>query len=290
MTTYRNGIAAHSDIQFEQSSLAATERKAKDDDTYGVEPKATISTTQVQFEGKLHHIGTVKLENGEVFDAWSPIPPAEPPSVSPVRQNFRDYIRVGKPTVSSDPFTGSGWKEYLRKERLIRERAEQTKVTDVLGVATVTTGVDAKAEYEQTKARVAGATHRELYERAKQQLKGVNDHGQGQEEGRQEVLTAQGSPAYLALLEQMADLHRRKSAGYAGDNPDPWANFRECERMGIAILDGLDTRMSDKWVRFCNLRKNTANEQVGESLRDTLMDLASYALIRICLMDETKES
>jgi hypothetical protein len=37
-----------------------------------------------------------------------------------------------------------------------------------------------------------------------------------------------GSPEYLALLDQMRDLHVNKSAGYAGaDNPDPWSNFRQ---------------------------------------------------------------
>lgn len=97
------------------------------------------------------------------------------------------------------------------------------------------------------------------------------------------------SKEYLDLLETMADLHRRKSAGYAGaDNPDPWANFRRCEQFGIATTDGVITRMSDKWSRLQALWRDANNEQVGESLDDTLMDLASYALILVCLRKENE--
>ena len=31
---------------------------------------------------------------------------------------------------------------------------------------------------------------------------------------------------------------------------------------------------------------NPLNEQVGENIKDTLMDLASYSLIAICLLNE----
>lgn len=92
--------------------------------------------------------------------------------------------------------------------------------------------------------------------------------------------------AYLALLDKMRDLHVRKSAGYAGDSLDTWANFRMAEGWGITPFDGCMVRMGDKFIRAQNLVRNPANEQVGEPLRDTLMDLAAYALIGICLLDE----
>ena len=46
--------------------------------------------------------------------------------------------------------------------------------------------------------------------------------------------------------------------------------------------------MSDKYIRIGNLRQNPGNDQVNESIRDTLTDLAAYALIAICLLDEEK--
>jgi hypothetical protein len=93
------------------------------------------------------------------------------------------------------------------------------------------------------------------------------------------------SPRYLALLGAMADLHKAKSAGYSGDN-DTWANFREAESWGVTPLKGCLVRMGDKYRRIQNLTRDPANEQVGEAITDTLMDLAAYALIAICLAEE----
>lgn len=93
--------------------------------------------------------------------------------------------------------------------------------------------------------------------------------------------------AYRNLLDEAWELFKAKNAGYAGDdNLDPWANFRMSEAFGISALDGCLVRMSDKYIRITNLRRSPANEKVGESIRDTLRDLASYALIAVCLLDE----
>lgn len=96
-----------------------------------------------------------------------------------------------------------------------------------------------------------------------------------------------GSKRYLELLEEAKSLHIRKNAGYAGaDNPDPWANFRMAEGFGISPLEGCLVRLSDKYIRVQNLMRNPANDQVGESIKDTLFDLSAYALIAICLLEE----
>lgn len=95
------------------------------------------------------------------------------------------------------------------------------------------------------------------------------------------------SQKYLDLLDTMKELHQKKSAGYAGaDNSDAWANFRLSQNFGVSPFLGCVVRMSDKYIRVTNLLKNPKNEQVGESIKDTLMDLASYALIAICLLEE----
>lgn len=92
---------------------------------------------------------------------------------------------------------------------------------------------------------------------------------------------------YLELLDIMKDVHIRKNAGYAGvDNPDPWANFRMSEAFGVDPFIGCLVRMSDKYIRVSNLVKSPANEMVGESIKDTLIDLAAYALIAVCLLEE----
>lgn len=95
------------------------------------------------------------------------------------------------------------------------------------------------------------------------------------------------SPAYLALLADMADLHRRKSAGYSGaDNPDAWHNFRRAERIGVPAHMGALLRMLDKVSRVETLIRDPDSEQVGEAIEDTLVDLAAYALITVCLRRE----
>lgn len=101
-----------------------------------------------------------------------------------------------------------------------------------------------------------------------------------------EEQSGNGDPAYLALLERMKELHIAKNAGYSGDSADRWANFRMSEGFGVSPFIGVMVRMSGKFIRIQNLVKNPKNEKVGESIRDTLMDLASYALIAICLLDE----
>lgn len=94
------------------------------------------------------------------------------------------------------------------------------------------------------------------------------------------------SKRYLELLKQMEELHIKKNAGYAGHNPDPWANFRMAEGFGVSALEGCLVRMSDKYIRVSNLIKDSSLDQVGENVKDTLMDLAAYALISVCLLEE----
>lgn len=94
---------------------------------------------------------------------------------------------------------------------------------------------------------------------------------------------------FLFLLDTMKETHLKKSAGYSGmDNPDTFANFRLSEAFGVTPFLGCLVRLSDKFTRVVNLVKNSENEQVGERLEDTLLDLASYALIAICLLKERK--
>lgn len=96
-----------------------------------------------------------------------------------------------------------------------------------------------------------------------------------------------GNPRFLDLLAEVQDVHLAKAAGYSGiDQPDTWANFLEAQAWGVTPLNGCLVRMGDKYRRAQNLRRNPANDQTGESIRDTLMDLANYALIAVCLLEE----
>jgi hypothetical protein len=96
-----------------------------------------------------------------------------------------------------------------------------------------------------------------------------------------------GHPLFYELLEQMADLHSRKNANYAGD--DPLSNLKRCQVLNIPPLLGVLVRLQDKWSRIEQLAKGQP-DLVGESLEDTLMDSAIYALLAIVLMREASES
>lgn len=95
-----------------------------------------------------------------------------------------------------------------------------------------------------------------------------------------------GDPTYLAELDRARQLHIDKAAGYTGDNPDAWSNFREAENWGSTALDGCFIRMGDKYKRAQNVYRNASHDKVGESLIDTLRDLAAYAQIAVCLILE----
>lgn len=96
------------------------------------------------------------------------------------------------------------------------------------------------------------------------------------------------SRAYLKLLDGMRDLHVRKSAGYAGrDNPDVWANFRRSTDFGVLPEIGCLIRFMDKVSRIASLVRDPANDQLeNESVEDTAIDAAAYALIYVCLRRE----
>lgn len=97
-----------------------------------------------------------------------------------------------------------------------------------------------------------------------------------------------GDSTYLKLLDEMRAMHIAKSAGYGKDS-DPWANFRLAHGFGVSPFIGCLVRMGDKFTRVQNLSKDPLRDKVGESITDTLMDLASYALIAICLYRESLE-
>ena len=102
---------------------------------------------------------------------------------------------------------------------------------------------------------------------------------------RADRMGAQGSGAYLQLLDEMSKMHLAKNAGY-GSQHDAWSNFRSSEGWGVPAYIGCLIRMSDKYQRMQNLIADPSNDQVGESIIDTAMDLAAYALIFVCLWRE----
>lgn len=74
-----------------------------------------------------------------------------------------------------------------------------------------------------------------------------------------------------SILNEIKQLHNRKNADY-GDSFD-----KTLDEFGLVASA---TRMSDKFNRFKSLIKNPAQVS-DEKIEDTLIDLASYAIMTI---------
>lgn len=97
-----------------------------------------------------------------------------------------------------------------------------------------------------------------------------------------------GFPEFYRLIEQMAEIHSAKNHDYAGES-EPDKNFRAAERLGISACDAIAVRMIDKWTRFENFVRNKELKVSDETIDDTLIDLANYALIWVIMKNRTKK-
>lgn len=92
-----------------------------------------------------------------------------------------------------------------------------------------------------------------------------------------------GDPRFFAILDEIRDIHIKKSFDY-GTGDDFLANVRASEGWGIPAWVGTMIRANDKIIRLQSLLSKGKLE--NESARDSLIDLASYAIIALILMEE----
>ncbi len=93
----------------------------------------------------------------------------------------------------------------------------------------------------------------------------------------------QGDPRFYALLEEIAALHGSKNHDYSKTG-EPLSNLTRCREFGVEPWRGVLVRMSDKWSRIEELSKGKVAKH--ESLRDSLIDLAVYALLDVILLED----
>ena len=92
-----------------------------------------------------------------------------------------------------------------------------------------------------------------------------------------------GDPRFYSILAELRATHEKKSADY-GTGEDFLANVRASAGWGISPWIGTMIRANDKIIRLQSLIENGKLE--NESARDSLIDLASYAIIACILLDE----
>lgn len=91
-----------------------------------------------------------------------------------------------------------------------------------------------------------------------------------------------GDPRYLRLLDELRELHLSKSHDYGFK--DPLANLRAAEEFGIPPWVGCLLRANDKVTRIKSFIQSGTLKH--ESVEDSLMDIAAYALLALVLVRE----
>lgn len=82
-----------------------------------------------------------------------------------------------------------------------------------------------------------------------------------------------------ADVKRMLEIAEAKNHDYGGKDSNPFANFMAVEHLGaVSAETGITVRMTDKLSRIITLLNKEAKVS-DESITDTLIDLANYALI-----------
>ena len=90
------------------------------------------------------------------------------------------------------------------------------------------------------------------------------------------------------IVNEMVELHGRKNRDYAGG--DYLSNFLMCEKhMGVPAWKGCIIRLSDKMASIMNVARDDETSVGDETITDTLMDLAVYAIITRILYEDFKK-
>ncbi|MBD3256777.1 MAG: DUF1599 domain-containing protein [Candidatus Lokiarchaeota archaeon] len=87
---------------------------------------------------------------------------------------------------------------------------------------------------------------------------------------------------FQSTLEEMRRIHERKNHDYSPNAE--FGNFHESLRVNIPPHIGAFIRLQDKYTRICNLLSGAEQQVKDETIYDTLIDLANYAIIVYCLM------
>lgn len=88
---------------------------------------------------------------------------------------------------------------------------------------------------------------------------------------------------------RMRAIMEAKNSDYTGATADPFSNFSRVESLGICTTEqGFLTRMTDKLCRIASFCKRGELSVKDESVSDTLLDLANYAILMAAYLSDKK--
>lgn len=97
---------------------------------------------------------------------------------------------------------------------------------------------------------------------------------------RKEFMVQLNIEQHRKICEYINKLYEKKNADYGDSFHETYLQ----EGMAMARI-----RLGDKYRRFCTLTKSVDNQQVkDETIRDTLLDLANYAIMTVIEIDNEK--
>ena len=91
----------------------------------------------------------------------------------------------------------------------------------------------------------------------------------------------------LDILDNMQSVYEAKDNDYSATGL-PMGNLRKCEEAGIDAWRGCLVRIGDKMSRLENFLKEKEYLVISEKAEDTVVDLANYAILMSCLLEELK--
>ena len=95
------------------------------------------------------------------------------------------------------------------------------------------------------------------------------------------------NPIALDILSDMQKVYEAKDSDYSATGL-PMGNLRKCEDAGIDAWRGCLVRIGDKMSRLENFLKEKEYLVISEKAEDTVIDLANYAILMSCLIEEIK--
>lgn len=85
---------------------------------------------------------------------------------------------------------------------------------------------------------------------------------------------------FMEAIQEVIDMHDRKGSDY-GSQEDPFSNVSASAQWGIPPWVGAMMRANDKVVRLQAAARGSTLR--NEGIEDSLLDIATYSLIALCL-------
>ena len=85
---------------------------------------------------------------------------------------------------------------------------------------------------------------------------------------------------FKKIATELGELYAKKNKAYGNSFSDTYKK--------LGIISAV-TRISDKYNRLCNLATNPDIDNLGESLEDTLRDMASYCIMTVMELEDAKK-